>query len=366
MIRDDKRHGTLRSLILASAIVALAACGGSSGSGSGETCVCANFVNDQPTAPNDSEASCSALATSLNCSGSEIIDDDAGCDGLRAPCCAVRACSSVCDCPPVENPFLSDRVLNIAHRGGREAAPEATLEAFRSAVAIGVDVLEMDVRGTADGGVVVIHDQTVNRTTDGTGRVEDLTLAEIRSLDAGYRFTRDGGQTYPFRGTGVRVPTLDEVLTEFSDQFMLIEIKVEGPPIFQLVADLLQQRGMSDRVIIASFDDAIIQQFRAAAPGVLTAFSLVEAVEFYALTPEAEESYQPPAEFLQVPPSFQGIEVLTPDFIARSRRFGLKIHVWDVYGAQQMNEIIDLGVAGLIVDEPETLERILEERGLAQ
>lgn len=267
---------------------------------------------------------------------------------------------------PVENPFLSNRVLNIAHRGGRVEAPEATIEAFHSAVKIGVDALEMDLHGTLDGAVVVIHDASVDRTTNGTGLVEDLTLEEIQELDAGYEFTRDRGETYPFRGQGVRIPTFEEVLETFPDQFMNVEIKSEGPSIITQVVDALEQYEMMDKVLIASFDPTIIADFRAAAPDVLTAFSLDEGVAFFGLTPEQEATYEPPAEFLQVPPTFGEIVVLTPEFIARARRFDLKIHVWDVSGAEQMNEIIDLGVDGLIVDDPETLENILQERGLAR
>lgn len=330
-------------------------------------CVCANFINDQPEFPNDSEESCTELANDLECASGDIGEstDDCG-ENVGTPCCVAVDCQQECVCPPVENPFLSDRVLNIAHRGGREEAPEATIEAFHSAIKIGVDVLEMDLRGTIDGGVVVIHDQTVDRTTNGTGRVEDLTLAEIRALDAGYDFTRDGGETFPFRGEGLQIPTFEEVLETFPDQFMNVEIKIEGPSIIPQVVEALERYDMKDKVLIASFDNAIIADFRAAAPDVLTSFALGEAVAFYGLTPEQEATYVPPAEFLQVPPSFQGITVLTPEFIDRARRFGIKIHVWDVNDAEEMNEIIDLEVDGLIVDDPETLENILVERGLAR
>lgn len=330
-------------------------------------CICANFINDEPLFPNDSEASCAEFAGSLECSGGALGESADLCgDDAPTPCCVARDCRQECVCPPVENPFLSDRVLNIAHRGGNVLAPEATLEAFRSAIEIGADVLEMDLRGTSDGGVIVMHDQTVDRTTNGTGRIEDLTLAEIRALDAGYRYTPDGGKTFPFRGMGVRVPTFEEVLATFPDQYMNAEIKVEGPSIIPQVVDALERYDMKDKVLIASFDDTIIADFRAAAPDVLTSFSLGEGFTFYALTPEQEETYVPPAEFLQVPPALEGITVLTPEFRSRARRFGIKIHVWDVFGAEQMNEIIDLGVDGLIVDDPETLEGILEERGLAR
>jgi glycerophosphoryl diester phosphodiesterase len=330
-------------------------------------CICANFINDEPLFPNDSDESCTEFANSLECSNGELGDATVLCgDDASVPCCVAHDCQQECVCPPIENPFLSDRVLNIAHRGGNVLAPEATLAAFRSAVELGVDVLEMDLRGTSDGGVIVMHDQTVDRTTNGTGRIEDLTLAEIRALDAGYDYTPDGGKTFPFRGQGLQVPTFEEVLATFPDQYMNPEIKIEGPSIVSQVVDTLERYDMKDKVLVASFDNAIIAEFRAAAPDVLTSYSLGEGIAFYSLTPEQEETYVPPAEFLQVPPTLESITVLTPEFLARARRFGIRIHVWDVDDADEMNEIIDLDVDGLIVDDPETLEGILEERGLAK
>jgi glycerophosphoryl diester phosphodiesterase len=111
--------------------------------------------------------------------------------------------------------FLCGRPLNMAHRGGANLRPENTLVAFSNAVAIGVDVLELDVQRTADDVVVVIHDATVDRTTEGVGALGTLTFADVDQLDAGYRFTTDGGATYPYRGMGIRVPTLEQVLAAF-------------------------------------------------------------------------------------------------------------------------------------------------------
>ena len=260
----------------------------------------------------------------------------------------------------LENLFLADRVLNIAHRGGNLRAPEGTLEAFRSALEVGADVLEMDVRTTSDGVLVVLHDQTVDRTTDGTGRVNDLSFAQLRALDAGYRHTTDGGRTYPWRGAGVRVPTLEEVLQTFPREHMGIEIKAEeSPEVIGPFVELLRHYGMADRVIVGSFSDDLMQTFRAAAPDVATSFALGEAIDFFFLSPEAEEGYQPPAGFLQVPPSFQGLEVMSPSFVAKAARFGLRIHVWDVFDAADFAAMIALGVDGLIVDDPETATEVI-------
>jgi glycerophosphoryl diester phosphodiesterase len=261
-----------------------------------------------------------------------------------------------------ENLFLSDQQLNIAHRGGNLLAPEETIEAWHSALDVGADVLEMDLHSTSDGVLVLLHDNRVNRTTNGTGRINELTYAEVSELDAGYNHTTDGGATYPFRGMGVKIPTLEEVFLEFPDDFMVIEIKQEEPSIIDAFNALLTEYDMRDKVVVASFDAPTIQAFRAAAPDVLTSFALDEAVELFFLSEEALADYTPPAQFLQVPPTFEGLEVLTPEFVARARRLGLRFHVWDVYGAEQMRELLDLGMDGLIVDDPETLGEILRER----
>ncbi len=272
---------------------------------------------------------------------------------------AALGCGGDDDGGVAENPLLGERQLNIAHRGGNILAPEQTLEAWHSALDVGADILEMDLQETSDGVLVLLHDGRVNRTTDGSGRINEMTYAEAAALDAGYNHTTDGGATYPFRGKGVKIPTLREVFDEFSDQYMVIEIKQEDPSIVDAFDQVLTEMNMRDRVVVASFDAATIAEFRRAAPDVRTAFALDEVVEFFFLSPEAESEYTPRAQFLQVPPRFEGLEVLTPEFIARATKFGLKIHVWDVFGAEQMQQIVDLGVDGLMVDDPETLAGIL-------
>ncbi len=273
------------------------------------------------------------------------------------------ACGGDDDRAAAPNLLLSDQQLNIAHRGGNRLAPEETLEAWRSALAVGADVLEMDLHATADGVLVLLHDGTVNRTTDGEGRIRELSWAEVQELDAGYDHTRDGGETYPFRGQGVHIPSLEEVFTEFADQYMVIEIKQSVPSIVDAFDAMLTRMNMRERVVVASFNDDTIAEFRAKAPDVLTSYSLDEATELFLLSEEDEESYTPPARFLQVPPDFQGVEVLVPEFIAKARRLGLKFHVWgDINAPETMRELLDLGMDGLIVDDPETLAEILASR----
>ncbi len=253
---------------------------------------------------------------------------------------------------PGPNPFLEDRILNIAHRGGNRAAPEATLEAFTTALELGADVLEMDVQRTRDGVIVVLHDDTVDRTTDGTGRVSDLTLAEVKSLDAGYSYTRDDGATHPFRGQGLEIPTLAEVLEAFPREYMVIEIKGTDPSVAADYAAVLREYDAFDRTITASFDERVLDAYRAAAPGAPTSLAQDEVVVFFVLSREAEADYTPPGEYLHVPPRFSGIDVVTPDFVARAQRFGMPLHVFGTGNrAETMQALIDLGVRGLMVDD---------------
>lgn len=254
--------------------------------------------------------------------------------------------------------FLSDRLLNIAHRGGNRLRPEQTILAWESALALGVDALEMDFRATSDGALVMMHDQTVDRTTNGTGRVDELTFAEIRALDAGYDFTPDGGATFPYRGQGVQVPTLEEVLARFPGVPLNIEIKAENPAsVIPSFVELLDRYDMRPHVLVASFSDTLMFAFRAAAPDVLTSLSPLEVAQLLVLTPEQEELYSPPALFVQVPPFSGGTRVLSAELVQKAHRLGMFVHAWDV--DDQMQATIDLGVDGLIVDDPEALQGLL-------
>ncbi|MEM1418535.1 MAG: glycerophosphodiester phosphodiesterase family protein, partial [Myxococcota bacterium] len=125
--------------------------------------------------------------------------------------------------------FQSERPLVVAHRGGRRLAPEHTLFGYQVGLDAGADVLEIDVAQTSDGAIVCIHDLSVDRTTDGTGDIRELTLAEAQALDAAFDFSMDGGETYPQRGTGIVIPTLRAVFEAFPDETYVIEIKQSEP-----------------------------------------------------------------------------------------------------------------------------------------
>lgn len=253
---------------------------------------------------------------------------------------------------PEGNLFLSDRVLNIAHRGGGRLRPEATLIAFENALAVGADVIEMDLHASADGVIVVIHDDTVDRTTDGSGVVNEMSFDELRMLDAGYEFTPDGGQTFPYRGMGVVIPSLEEVLDAFPDSYYLMEIKQYEPSIVADVLGVLEDHAVGDRVVIASFDQATIEEVRVLGPQMYTAMTLGETVDFY--TMGAEPGYEPPCLFVQ--PPWDGVDQQRLD---NAHALGLKVHAWTINTEALMVDLIDLGVDGIMTDDPALLDTVL-------
>lgn len=266
--------------------------------------------------------------------------------------------------PAPNHPFfsgLNSGITVIAHRGGADVRPENTLTAFEHAAALGADVLEMDIRATADGTIVVLHDATVDRTTDGRGRVDALTLENLQKLDAGYRWTNDGGRTYPFRGQGIRVPTLEEVFRRFPAQRLNLEMKRVEPVLAQPLCALIRRAGMTQRVLVASMDVPTIEAFRRACPDVATSMSRNEALAFYGLQRAGLDAiYSPPVQALQVSYRFGDDIVPTPGFVAAARRKNFRLHVWTINDDARMRELIELGVDGIVTDRP---DRLLALRG---
>ena len=253
-----------------------------------------------------------------------------------------------------------DGVLVIAHRGGRGLWPENTLYAFERAVDLGVDVLEMDIHSTKDGVLVVMHDSTVDRTTDGTGSIQDLTLAELELLDAGYNWSDDDDQTFPFRGQAITVPAVEQVLAAFPDVRMNIEIKQSQPSIVLPFCQLLRDHGMVERVLVASFDTDTIQEFRRVCPGVATTAGEGEVRVFFGLNLAFLGAvYSPPAKAVQVPEYSGDLHVVTRRFVVAAQARNIEVHVWTVNDAGDMQRFLDLGVDGIITDHPDRLMDLL-------
>lgn len=265
--------------------------------------------------------------------------------------------------PATERAFFNKdgvRPLVIAHRGGAGLWPENTLYGFEKASSLGVDVIEIDVRSTSDGVLVVIHDGTLDRTTDGAGRVSEVTLAELKKYDAGYRWTSDGGKSFPLRGQGLTVPTLEEVFKALPQMRFNIEPKQEAPSIIEPLCNLIRKQGMADKVAVASFSHSIMDEFRRTCPEVATSATPVEVSKFLAMQKAGVgQAYSPPMQALQVPEYAGGLRVLTKEFVEAAHNRNLQVHAWTVNETEDMKRLIDMGVDGLMTDYPDRLMNLL-------
>lgn len=252
------------------------------------------------------------------------------------------------------------RPLVIAHRGGAGLWPENTLYAFERARSLGVDVIETDVHATADGELVIFHDDGLERTTDGAGRVGSLTLAQLKRLDAAYRFSPDGGRSFPLRGKGVTVPTLREVFEALPRMRFNIEPKQAAPAIAAPLCRLIRERGMADRVLVASFSAGILAEFRSECPEVATSAATGEVASFLTLQSAGlAASYSPHMQALQVPEHAVAVRVLTRDFVEAAHGRGLRVHAWTVNAEGDMRRLVEMGVDGIMTDYPDRLLRVL-------
>jgi glycerophosphoryl diester phosphodiesterase len=265
--------------------------------------------------------------------------------------------------PAPEHPYYTPDLpypLVIAHQGGDGLWPGNTLYAFEQAAALGVDVLEMDLHITQDGVLVINHDETVDRTTDGTGNIEDMTLEEIKTLDAGYDWSDDEGQTFPYRGTGITIPTMEEIFQAFPAYHMTIEIKKTAGSMAAPFCDLIRAYSMQDKIMVASFHDERMQEFRQACPEVATSSARQETTVFVLLSKAfLGRFYSPPFFSLQVPEESSGITVTTKQFVRAAHERNLRVEPWTIDDPEQMQRYIKWGVDGLITDRPDLMLEIL-------
>lgn len=250
-------------------------------------------------------------------------------------------------------------ILVFAHRGGG-LYPENTLGAFEYSAQMGVDVLELDVHSTADGALVVHHDATVDRTTDGKGRISEMTLAEVKKLDAGFPFTSDGGKTFPFRGQGIQVPTLEEIFAALPAMTFNVEPKQAEPSITKSLCEMIRAKNMTEKVIVGSFRQQAIDEFRQFCPEVATSATPSEVTDFLARSKLGiSQSYTPPFQALQVPQNLGKIAVVDEKFIENAHRKNIKVHVWTINKTEDMQRLIALGVDGIMTDYPDRLLELL-------
>lgn len=290
------------------------------------------------------------------------------------------------------NPWPERRVIHMAHQGGEWEAPSNTMFAFKRALSRGVDMLELDVHGSADGRLMVIHDATVDRTTNGSGRVGEMTVRELRRLDAAYNFVRGENAVpdrpageYRFRGVrsgdrkppkgyrrrDFRIPTLAEVFRRFPRTPINIEIKGNADSDVEsfernaeLLAEFLNQRPeRAGEVIVVSFNDSAVQRFHELAPEFGTAPGLSTVAAYFATGVPPGPDY----DAIQIPVQFEGVPVATPEFIARAHADGYAVHVFpdhDEENEQLYAELLSACVDGLMTAYPTRFERYLNTAGV--
>ena len=253
--------------------------------------------------------------------------------------------------------FDSSRPLVFAHRGGCALGPENTIAAFDLGLAAGADGLEFDVHLSADGVVVVCHDDTLDRTTRASGLVRSLTAAELARVDAGGRF-RDAGGGYPFRDRGVGVPTFREVLQRYPGIPLIVEMKVDSEAMGLAVATEVQEAGARQRVCAAGYGQRAVDAVRAALPEMATSACHPEVRLAVYRSMLGWPVRQPRYAMFQVPERAGVIRVVSRRFIRHAHRAGLRIQVWTVDDEADMRRLLDWGVDGLISNRPDAAVRI--------
>jgi glycerophosphoryl diester phosphodiesterase len=246
--------------------------------------------------------------------------------------------------------------LVFAHRGGAALAPENTLAAFDRGVAAGADGIELDVHLSADGVVVVNHDATLERTTDANGPITARTAAELARVDAGFHFA-DGGR-FPFRGQGVGVPTLREVLARYRDVRVIIEMKMDEPQLGEAVAGEVRRASAFERVCLAGYGTRSTAAARAALPGVATSGCRSEVQRALYRSWVFWPVRHVPYGGYQIPEAVGPRRVVSPRFIRHSHAAGLKIHVWTVDEEAVARRLLGWGVDGLISNRPDVIVRV--------
>ncbi|WP_281647921.1 glycerophosphodiester phosphodiesterase [Parendozoicomonas sp. Alg238-R29] len=265
---------------------------------------------------------------------------------------SIQAETSSFDCPCPHN---------MAHRGASGLFPQATTVAFDEALSRGADVLEMDVQITADNQLVVHHDETTEATAGLKKKVSEMTLSEVKQLDAGQEFTLDGGSSYPWRNAGLRFLTLEDVVKRYPGQRLNVEMKPDNKLVAQLMASEIARLQIEDRIVVASSNSTPMKEFRQLTSGQIptSAYTGEVARAMFAWFFGAGETIKPEYRAIQMPMS-----IASRPFVEFLQNKGVKVHIWTVNERKDIERMLDIGADGIIGDYPLLTEQILVEKGL--
>ena len=265
--------------------------------------------------------------------------------------------------------FDLPRPIVFGHRGASGEAPENTLPAFERALAEGAAILETDVHLTRDGEVVIAHDPDVSRTTNGTGIIAELRLAELSSLDAGHRFSPDDGATHPYRGLGVRIPTLREVFRRLPRARFNIEVKQNDPRLVAAVVGLVAEHERAHLTLLAGAEAETLAAVRAELErrGVAAALgaSVADVLGFVRAALGQGKAPDGPMA-LQIPPSFAGQPLVTRALVEFAHSHDVQVHVWTINEESEMRQLLALDVDGIMSDFPGRLRAVVDAQSRAR
>ena len=230
--------------------------------------------------------------------------------------------------------------------------------AFQAAVDLGYRYLETDVHASADGVLVCHHDATLERTTDGAGPVSQRHVADLRSLDAGFRF--NPMHHFPHRGAGAAIPTLEELATTFPSAVITVDLKQAG--IEQLMVDTIARLDVWDRVIVGSFSGRRVKKFRTLTKGRVATSAGPSETARLVLGAKAGRSPKIEADVLQVPERHKGIHVVNQRLVEVAHSQGKQVHVWTIDDPDEMARLFDMGVDGIVTDRPDLLKDVIVNR----
>ena len=274
-----------------------------------------------------------------------------------------------------ERPPLFTGFTPAAHRGASGEFPENTIEAFRRAREIMPGcLLETDARVTRDGAVILAHDELLEMKTNGSGPVGRAALEEIRALDAGHTATPDGGETFPFRGRGFRIPLLTEALEAFPDARFSIDIKDRDLAAAERVLSRVIEQGAAKRVIIGSFHDSTMKFVRNTYPGIITSFSRNDILAFMATRRLRRAPARSWGGAMLIPEfigggeyecrgdrATRGFRIITRGLICDAHRFGIPVLAWTINRPENMRRLIEWGIDGIVTDRIDLLKQVMDD-----
>jgi glycerophosphoryl diester phosphodiesterase len=264
--------------------------------------------------------------------------------------------------------FDLPRPIVIGHRGAAGERPENTLPSFARGLEAGAAILESDLHLTRDGVVVMAHDETVDRTTDGRGPLRAFSFAELSRLDAAHHFSTDGGMSFPFRGHGLRIPTLEEGFKAFPSVRFNLELKCDDPALVERTVALVKRGDRASITLLTAESDALMTRLRTHLKSTAVPVAIGAAAgDVLRFVRAALDGSPPPSGpmALQVPATFAGRPLVTQELVAHAHAHGVQVHVWTINEPPEMERLLALGVDGLVTDFPARMGALLRRRGAA-